>query len=416
MTRRSLQLRSTRVNDAKAAFKQSKYATQVSLAIEAEIQAQSTVSAFFCGKPIERANFNKLCTLLDIDPTQVGEEPLPALTVGNNAITTPAPAPDLCREREHLWYDRLLEPHALIRIQAPAQFGKTSLVWKMLDRAEQCGHLSLYLNLNSIESAGFVDTKTFFRAFVCEIASEIEEKYADCLMSLTRYDELATSLTHTKAFLKYLEHLHQKISRPLTIAINKLDRLLDFPSIADEFLFQLRNMNEKSKKGGIWENFRLILAYSTPRIEEFVNIAENRSPFNIGYSIELEEFSPSEVAALAIHKGLDLAPTQIESLMQSIGGIPSLIQLTLNSLAKGELYQLDLAAAEPLYQEHLSVLKLWLQQRDLYNLMRQIATNPTTTNVSPKQRSLLHRQGLIMAIDRQVRARCELYRRHFAWN
>jgi AAA-like domain len=416
MTRRSLQLRPTHVKDAKAAFKQSKYKTQIGLAIEAEIQAQSTVSAFFCAKPIERANFHKLCELLALDPLVVGEEPLPDPPVNNNSISVAAPASTFCREGENIWYQQLLAPHALIRIQAPAQFGKTSLLWKLLDRAEQQGHLCLYLNLNSIEPTGFTDSKAFFRAFVCEIASEIAEKYVDCLMPLTRYDELAALLTHTKAFIKYLEHLQQKISQPLTIAINKLDRLLDFPAIADEFLFQLRNANEKSKKGGIWGDFRLVLAYSTPRIEEFVNIADNRSPFNVGYSIELEEFSPSEVTALAISKRLVLDAAQIEALMQSIGGIPSLIQLTLKSLAEDESLQCDLAATEPLYQEHLAVLKLWLQQRDLYDLMRQIATNPKTTTVSPKQRSLLHRQGLIISLDRQVRARCELYRRYFAWN
>jgi hypothetical protein len=389
MTRRSLQLRPTHAKDAKAAFKQSKYTTQLGLAIEAEIQAQSTVSAFFCSKPIERANFNKLCELLDLDPIVVGEEPLPAPPVNDRSIPVAAPTPAFCREREDVWYQQLLTPHALIRIQAPAQFGKTSLLWKLLDRAEQQGHLCLYLNLNSIEPTGFTDSKAFFRAFVCEIASEIEEKYVDCLMSLTRYDELAASLTHTKAFLKYLEHLQQKISQPLTIAINKLDRLLDFPAIADEFLFQLRNVNEKSKKGGIWGDFRLMLAYSTPRIEEFVNIAENRSPFNVGYSIELEEFSPNEVAALAASKGLVLDAAQIEALMQPIGGIPSLILLTLKSLGKGESFQFDLAATESLYQEHLAVLKLWLQQRDLYNLMRQIATNSyTQTTQSPSSSGL----------------------------
>ena len=75
MARRSLQLHHSCLNTAKAALKNGRYKTQIRLAIEAGIQAQATVSHFFCGKPIERANFVKFCQLLNLDPVEVGEEP-----------------------------------------------------------------------------------------------------------------------------------------------------------------------------------------------------------------------------------------------------------------------------------------------------------------------------------------------------
>ena len=67
-----------------------------------------------------------------------------------------------------------------------------------------------------------------------------------------------------------------------------------------------------------------------------------------------------------------------------------------------------------IYQDHLTTLELWLQQRDLSMLMQQIAIDPTIATVTRKQQSLLHRQGLIDSIDNRLQARCELYRQFFA--
>jgi hypothetical protein len=409
MARRSLQLRSACVEVAKAALKNSRYKTQIRLAIEAEIQAQSTVSSFFCGKPVERANFIKLCQLINLDPKEVGEEPALAPKVDYAPTSSPV---KFSRTEEELWCQELLKPNTVIKIQAPSRFGKTTLMRKMLDRAEQQGHLSLYLDLNAIELSSFKDSQTFFRRFICEIISEIETEYhPDCLILLEKYDRPVISLTPSAAFLKYLEQLQQRISKPLTIGINKLDGLLDFPETGDEFLFQLRNMHEKSKKPGAWQNFRLLLAYSTPRIEEFVTVVANRSPFNVGSLIQLGEFSSSEIATLATARGLELNPIQIDILMQSIGGIPSLVFLTLDRLQdRGG----DLTAITPIYQEHLETLERWLQDRDLYSLMQQIASNPATASFPRRQQNLLHRQGLIRSINNQIQARCELYRHFFA--
>jgi AAA-like domain len=409
MARRSLQLHSACVEVAKAALKNSRYKTQIRLAIEAEIQAQSTVSSFFCGKPVERANFTKLCQLVNLDPSEVGREPAPALKVDAAPILAPT---KFARREEELWCQELFKPYAVVKIQAPSQFGKTTLMCKMLDRAEQQGHLALYLDLNAIELSSFKDPQTFFRRFICEIISEIETQYhPECLTLLEQYDRPVIPLTPSAAFLKYLEQLQQKIAKPLTIGINKLDRLLDFPETGDEFLFQLRNMHEKSKKPGAWQNFRLVLAYSTPRIEEFVTVVANRSPFNVGSLIQLGEFSSSEIAALAATRGLKLDSIQIDTLMQSIGGIPSLVYLTLDRLQdRGG----DLTAITPIYQEHLATLELWLQQRELYSMMQQIATNPATAIFPRRQQNLLHRQGLICSINNQIQARCELYRQFFA--
>jgi hypothetical protein len=174
---RSLQLHPEYRHTAKAALQQL-HLTQVGLGMLAQIQSPATLSNFFCGKPVDRGNFNKLCELLALDPQQVGQQP-PQRPIVTDPLP-PDPNPYISRSGEEFWCNMLLEPHSLMRIQAPLLFGKTLLISKMLDRAEQQGHWVLYLTLNGIDSSSFRDPQTFFRRFICEIADEIEGSYIVC--------------------------------------------------------------------------------------------------------------------------------------------------------------------------------------------------------------------------------------------
>jgi AAA-like domain len=412
--RRSLQLHPEYLDPAKLALSK-RGLTQAGVGILAQIRASSTLSNFFCGRPVDRGNFNRLCELLSLDPQQVGQQPPQTAIPG----LAPDSHPYLCRSGEESWYKILFEEHSLIKIQAPAQFGKTLLMRRMLDRAEHRGHLSLYVTLNAIDSASFRNSRTFFRHFISEIESEIDDAAIDRLMPIARYDELVETFGHFKAAIKYFEHLQKNISQPFTLGINKLDRLLDDPQTAKtagDFLYLLRYMNEKSKSSKVWRQFRLILAYSVLRFEESIPLVATQSPFNVGYSIELSEFSPSEVAEIAAKKGIALDEHQIRAVMHSIGGIPSLSQLTLNHIrAHGAQLIGDSTAIASIYQEHLEVLELYLRQKDLYPTMNQIAT--TTVKIAEldrKAKNLLYRHGLIVTTsDRLVLPRCELYRCFF---
>ena len=174
---------------------------------------------------------------------------------------------------EEIWEQELLKPCALIRIQAPFQFGKTTLMMRMLDRVEREGHITIYVNiniiLNEIRAAGSIDPQTFLYYFIREIECLIQEQI-EAFVPLVEYESLVVDkFGHMRAALKYISNLLKYIqtntAQPLTIAINRLDGLLDYPDTANTFLPLLRAMNEKSKLNGVWRNLRLILAYSRPR-------------------------------------------------------------------------------------------------------------------------------------------------------
>jgi AAA-like domain len=410
---RSLQLRPESRDEAKERLKKLNL-TQVGLGGRADIHSAATLSNFFCCRPVDRGNFNKLCDLLGLDP-QVAGEPPQATAIATERRLPSNSSSAICRSGEAAWYRMLLEDHSLIRIQAPVQFGKTLLMNRMLYHAEQQGHLSLYVTLNGIAAAQYSDTPTFFRHFICEIRNELDDSYQDRLMPLAEYDRHVREMTPFKAAIKYLEHFQKQIAVPFTLGINKLDRLLDDPrhaETASEFLYLLRFMNEKSKAGKAWQQFRLILAYSALRFEDAIPIVDNKSPFNVGSPIDLREFDASEVAELATKKGLVLDDRQIQLLMELVGGIPSLVQLALNTVReRGAALLADATAMSLIYQDCLEDLAA----KDLALLMRQIATSEMEiTSLDRQERNLLHRRGLIITKERLVVPRCELYRRYFA--
>jgi AAA-like domain len=409
---------------AKLALEQSIYDGQIGLAKAADL-AYATVNGFVNCKNITDTNFYKLCGLLNIVPTEVCEQQPDILdAVVNTSCQQPAdssdPAPNTAYIpviNETAWYEKLQELHALIRIQAPAQFGKTSLMRRLLDRAQQFGHLAIFINLAEIDRhVNLADFQIFLHHFIRLIEAEIYENCIDSLMSDEDYQRSVERFGSTKACLKYLERLQDRLSQPLTLGIDRLDLLLAHPDTAYNFFALLRVMNDRSIGGGKWENFRLVLAHSTPAIESFIGISGHQSPFNIGYSIELPEFTPAQVADLASQRNLSLQPAQIERLMQSIGGIPYLIKLTLDRIQKDgvQILAIESSATNNIYQEHLRALAKWLDNSNLRSAMHLAAHNPeATSNLAFKQQCLLHRQGLVVFVNNGVSARCELYRQYF---
>jgi hypothetical protein len=396
-------------NRARLALEQSIYDGQTGLAQAADL-AYATVNVFFNCKNIADTNFKKLCSLLKLDLTEVCEQPDNFLGAGKNNYY-------ITRTNETSWYQKIHEPHVLIRIQAPAQFGKTSLMRRILDRAQQIGHVAIFVNLAEIDrNVNVADFQIILQQFIRLIEAELDEYCIDSLMSDEEYKRYVERFGSTKACLKYLEHLQDNLSKPLTLGIDRLDLLLAHPDTAYNFFALLRVMNDRSIGGGKWENFRLVLAHSTPAIESFIGISSHQSPFNIGYSIELPEFTPTQVADLASQRNLSLQPAQIERLMQSIGGIPYLIKLTLDRIQKDgvQILAVESIATNNIYQEHLRALAKWLDNSNLRSAMHLVAHNPeATSNLSFNQQCLLHRQGLVVFVNNGVKARCELYRQYF---
>jgi hypothetical protein len=79
---------------------------------------------------------------------------------------------------------------------------------------------------------------------------------------------------------------------------------------------------------------RLLVVHST---EVYIPLSINQSPFNVGFSVELPEFTAEQVQDLATRYELNWTDKQVEQLMALIGGNPYLVQLALHHISGEEM-------------------------------------------------------------------------------
>ncbi len=105
------------------------------------------------------------------------------------------------------------------------------------------------------------------------------------------------------------EYLLPEIDKPLTLGLDEVDRVFEYPEIYRDFFGLLRNLHEESKRRDIWKKLRLVIVHST---EVYVPMDLNQSPFNVGLAVELPEFTPAQVQDLAQRHQLNWSVTEVQ--------------------------------------------------------------------------------------------------------
>jgi transcriptional regulator with XRE-family HTH domain len=424
---RSAKIKPSLINEARKAL--SRYRIYQQALAERTNMSEGTVSRFFAGKPINYENFKALCEALHLDPAVMFDEE--ESNTGNPPLTIPSQetmenpeflfpsgmvdlnSPFYIRRspsEEHC-YSEISNPGALIRIKAPRQLGKTSLMERILNHAEVQGDRRVYLSLQLTDLDSFKDSKTFLNWFITEVTEEL-----NLLHKFEEYQKLSAVSSSTSACRIFFErYLLPELGQPLTLAIDEVDRIFDFPKIYSDFFGLLRVMNEKSKQTGIWQNLRLVISYST---EAYVPIDLNQSPFNVGIPIELSEFTQPQIQDLVARHKLILSENEIQQLMAVIGGHPYLIRLALYYIACQELTlpQILETAWSPkgIYGGHLKHLeKILVRQIELKEAMAAVvaAAKPVLLDTVPRLK--LDSLGLIGFKEDGVVPRYEIYRQYF---
>lgn len=225
---------------------------------------------------------------------------------------------------------QILQPHALIRIKAPRQYGKTSISQRISEYAKNHQHQLIDLNFQEFSAKEMSDLETLLK-FICGFASyslNIEEKVEEYFNSRFLTDKVKCS--------RYFErYLFKECPDNIVLVLDEADRLFDFPQISAEFFGMLRAWHEDSKIKPEWAKFKMIITYATEAQYAITNL--NQSPFNVGMQVNLLDFSEAEVAELARRHQLTLSPAEISSLMEMIGGHPFLVRKALYQIALNQL-------------------------------------------------------------------------------
>lgn len=427
---RSLRVRQECIQKVKLALKRNGYPSQRVLAEDVDL-ALATVSNFLTGKPVDYTTFEELCRRLGLDWSEIAnlDFEFSSQTIDKNTKTlelsnvnedmsprypsgsVPLGSPFYIERASLKEIDReIRKSGALVRIKAPREMGKTSLLLRILDSAKRLGYCTVSLNLDQVDQAILSDLNKFLRWLCTNAARQLQLK-----PKLDEYwDEDLGSKISCTSYLQ--DYILKEISTPLVLALDEVNQIFEHPEVAKDFLPLLRSWYEEAKTLPIWQKLRLIVVHST---EIYVPLDLNQSPFNVGLPIQLKNFSKEEVQQLAQCYGLNWEDgEEVRQLMDMVGGHPALVQIALYHLSHGDITFEQLLETAPtstgIYSHHLQRHLITLQEQPelastLYGVIS--ATEPVYLDcmLSYKLSSL----GLIIQLGHKTVPTCELYRSFF---
>lgn len=310
-------------------------------------------------------------------------------------------------------YKEILQPGCLIRIKAPRQMGKTSLMARILYQAKEQGYRTVPLSFQHADTAVFTNLKELLQWFCAKISRKLRLPY----QVDDYWSDTYGSKDNCTAFFE--DCLLPETDSPLVLGLDEIDRVFHYPKIADDFFGLLRAWYEEAgygaNEGYVWEKLRLVVVHST---EVYIPLDINQSPFNVGLPIELSEFSTDQVFDLACRHGLNWGESEVKQLMTIVGGHPYLVRLALYYIAGQQLTLRQLAEIAPteagIYGDHLR-RHLWnLQQHpNLAEAFAKVVVTNKPVELESVPAFKLHSLGLVQLRGNEVTPRFDLYRQYF---
>lgn len=306
-------------------------------------------------------------------------------------------------------YEAIMNPPTLIRVKAPWQMGKTSLMKRILHYASQQGYRTVSVSFQLADSTVFTDLTHFLQWFCAIVALELQlpDRLADY------WNSIFGSKVACKSYFE--RYILANTPEPLVLGLDEVDRVLQFPELSADFFGLLRAWYEEARNREIWRKLRLVVIHST---EVYVPMDINQSPFGVGIPIELLELNQTQVQELVQRYGLYWSDSQVKQLMRMVGGHPYLVQIALYHIARGVMTLEQLLQVAPTekgpYADHLShYLHNLLEHADLMAALKQVVTANNPVQLESILGFKLHNMGLIHLQGNEATPRCGLYRQYF---
>ncbi|MDJ1183835.1 AAA-like domain-containing protein [Roseofilum casamattae] len=335
-------------------------------------------------------------------PSAVPELPEGQMDVASVFYIERPPAEERC-------YEMVMQAGSLIRIKAPRQMGKTSLMARVLHYAQKQGYRTISLSFQLADRQIFADLDKFLCWFCASVGRRL--RLPNHINDY--WDDIFGSKDNSTAYFE--EYLLNSIESPLVLGLDEVDRLFEYPDLAADFLGLLRAWHEEAKNQPIWKKLRLIVVHAT---DVYVPMDINQSPFNVGLPIELSEFTRQQVEQLVELHELKFTPMELDALVYIIGGHPFLIRLALYHIARQDTTIAKFLSAAPTesgyYGDHLRG-HLWRLQQypELAAAMEQVANSDEPVRLDATVGFKLSGLGLVRLCGNDATVRSELYRRYF---
>jgi len=307
-------------------------------------------------------------------------------------------------------YQEIRKPGALIRIKAPKEMGKTSLLLRILGYANCQGYHTISLNLEQVEQSVLINLNLLLRWLCANISRQLQRRP----MLDDYWDEDLGSKISATLYLQ--DYILESIDTPLVLAIDDVHQVFEHPQVAKDFLPLLRSWYEEAKRLPIWQKLRLIVIHST---EIYVPLQLNQSPFNVGLPVHLDDFNLEEVQQLAQRYGLKWVDGSEASLLMSlVGGHPALVSLALYHLSRREITLPQLLDTAPtatgIYSHHLQRhWAIFKKQPELAQALDLVLKVKEPVALDPIIAYKLSSMGVIHQSGDKAIASYQLYRNYF---
>jgi diguanylate cyclase (GGDEF)-like protein len=311
---------------------------------------------------------------------------------------------------EALAYKELCKAGSLIRIRSPRHMGKSSLMLRLINQAKSLCYQVVKIDFQQADTAIFESIDKLLRWLCINVARQLK-------LPLNLDDCWDTNIgSKVSCTICFEEYLLWQLDTPLVLVLNEVNLLFQYPEIAKDFFPLLRSWHEEARIAPLWQSLRLVLVHST---EVYVSLSINQSPFNVGLTLKLPEFTSVQSQYLAQRYGLKLNDFEINQLKNMVGGHPYLLHLAFYHLYHDKCTLEDLLQAAPtqtgIYTEHLQNLWVILNKKpELVAALKEIILASGSVQLPPLIAYQLDSLGLVKFNGSNCLISCELYRLYFA--
>jgi hypothetical protein len=365
--------------------------------------SRTTLYKFLHEIQISRKNFIKICEELKLNWQDIA------------GLATVSAEP-IKRDVEDRCNLAIEQRGAILRIKAPQQMGKATLMGRIFAHAEQNNYRTVILFWGELTNHSISNYDQFLLWFCQSIGQELEVSNHET----TKYwgTKGADSNTHCRQY--FTQHILPKIkpNSALVLGLHNVDKIFDC-NFANDFFSMLRSWSDAGQVlPELWGKLRLVLAHST---EIYLKMDVEKSPFNVGQTITLDEFTSEQVNKLAKKYELNLNKQLVEKLMKQVGGHPYLVDLVIkyikNSTSNNDISQLlAQESLENICNHYLNELWNQLDKSPKSSLMKQTLKDLLEEKLVLKDNNnkqaffLLDSAGLVIELKNgQIKIRNNLY-------
>lgn len=230
------------------------------------------------------------------------------------------------RDTDQIVSDTIVRQGVTVTIKGPRQMGKSSLLIRAAEVARTVGKRVAFLDFQLFDHAALLEADRFFPQFCAWLSDELELE--------SRVDEYwSKPLGNVQRCTQYVgRYLLKTLDAPLALAMDEVESMFE-ADFRSDFFSMLRSWHNSRANMPVWKRLDLVLVTSTEPYQLIDNL--NQSPFNVGTVIELDDFTPAQVADLNIRHGSPLPPEDERRLLTLLGGHPFLVRRALYHVASG---------------------------------------------------------------------------------